>query len=77
MARLRPDVLVQDPGRAPETVAGGDIMLDRGVAQTLKINGKGADFPFDGGTAEITSICKDCSPLGWDTPRTRRTRGHR
>ena len=29
-------------------------MLDRGVAQTLKIRGKGADFPFDGGTAEIT-----------------------
>jgi poly-gamma-glutamate synthesis protein (capsule biosynthesis protein) len=50
-------------------------MLDRGVAETLKIHGKGADFPFDGGTAEIASICKDCSPLGWDTPRTRRTGG--
>ena len=30
-------------------------MLDRGVAQTLKIKGKGVDFPFDGGTADITS----------------------
>ena len=54
-------------------VAGGDIMLDRGVAQTLKIKGKGADFPFDGGTVEITSRCKDCSPMGWDLPRTKRT----
>ena len=46
-------------------------MLDRGVYLTLKT--KGADFPFDGGTAEITGRCKDCSPLGWDTPYTRRT----
>ena len=74
-ARLpqRVDTAVFDPAASWTIVAGGDIMLDRGVAQTLKINGKGADFPFDGGTAEITSICKDCSPLGWDTPRTRRT----
>jgi hypothetical protein len=64
-----------DPGTLWTLVAGGDIMLDRGVAQTLKIKGKGADFPFDGGTAEITSICKDCSSMGWDLPRTRRT-GH-
>ena len=54
-------------------VAGGDILLDRGVAQTVKIKRKGVDFPFDGGTAEITSRCKDCSPLGWDLPRVRRT----
>ena len=47
-------------------------MLDRGVAQTLKIRGKGADFPFDGGTADITSrYC--CSSFGWDLPRTVRT----
>jgi capsule synthesis protein PGA_cap len=74
-ARLpqRVDTPVFDPAASWTIVAGGDIMLDRGVAQTLKVNGKGADFPFDGGTAEITSICKDCSPLGWDTPRTRRT----
>ncbi len=69
----RADRPIFDPAASWTMVAGGDIMLDRGVAQTLKINGKGADFPFDGGTAEITSICKDCSPLGWDTPVTRRT----
>ena len=74
-ARLpqRSDTPVFDPGASWTLVAGGDIMLDRGVAQTLKIKGKGADFPFDGGTAEITGHCKDCSPLGWDLPYTRRT----
>jgi poly-gamma-glutamate synthesis protein (capsule biosynthesis protein) len=62
-----------DPSGAWTLVAGGDIMLDRGVAQTLTIKKKGADFAFDGGTAEITGTCKDCSPLGWDTPYTKRT----
>ncbi len=62
-----------DPARAWTLVAGGDIMLDRGVAQTVKIKGKGVDFPFDGGTADITGRCKDCSPMGWDLPYTKRT----
>jgi poly-gamma-glutamate synthesis protein (capsule biosynthesis protein) len=69
----RSDTPVFDPAGSWTMVAGGDIMLDRGVAQTLKIKGKGADFPFDGGTVEITSRCKDCSPMGWDLPRTKRT----
>jgi hypothetical protein len=60
-----------DPGTTWTLFAGGDIMLDRGVYLTLKK--KGADFPFDGGTATITGRCKDCSPLGWDTPYTKRT----
>ena len=47
-------------------------MLDRGVYQTLTIKGKGADFPFDGGTADITSrVC--CSSFGWELPTTERT----
>ncbi|HEV7810451.1 MAG TPA: CapA family protein, partial [Candidatus Limnocylindrales bacterium] len=63
---------VFDPAASWTLVAGGDIMLDRGVAQTLKIKGKGADFPFDGGTADITSrYC--CSSFGWRLPRTVRT----
>jgi poly-gamma-glutamate capsule biosynthesis protein CapA/YwtB (metallophosphatase superfamily) len=53
--------------------AGGDIMLDRGVYETLAVKGKGADFPFDGGTADITGRCKDCSSMGWDLPYTKRT----
>ena len=61
-----------DPTATWTLFAGGDIMLDRGVAQTLKIKGKGADFPFDGGMAEITSrYC--CSSFGWRLPRTERT----
>jgi hypothetical protein len=61
-----------DPAATWTLFAGGDILLDRGVAQTLKVKGKGADFPFDGGTAEITSrYC--CSSFGWRLPRAQRT----
>jgi hypothetical protein len=61
-----------DPATAWTLVAGGDILLDRGVYKTVKLDGKGIDFPFDGGTAEITSrYC--CSSFGWELPRTRRT----
>jgi hypothetical protein len=77
--RLRADLPLRDgvapfePAATWTLFAGGDILLDRGVYQTVRIRGKGVDFPFDGGTAEITSRCKDCSPLGWDLPRARRT----
>ena len=38
----------------------------------MVVEGKGHDFPFDGGTAEITSrYC--CSSFGWELPRARRT----
>jgi poly-gamma-glutamate capsule biosynthesis protein CapA/YwtB (metallophosphatase superfamily) len=62
-----------DPASTWTLFAGGDIMLDRGVYESLVVKGKGADFPFDGGTAEITGRCKDCSAFGWDLPYTRRT----
>ena len=63
---------VFDPATSWTLVAGGDIMLDRGVAQTLKIKGEGADFPFDGGTADITGrTC--CSAFGWKVPTLART----
>ncbi len=65
-----PDVF--DPSATWTLFAGGDILLDRGVYKTLVVERKGADFPFDGGTAEITSrYC--CSSFGWELPRTRRT----
>jgi hypothetical protein len=61
-----------DPSTTWTLFAGGDILLDRGVHQTLVVNGAGPDFPFDGGTAEITSrYC--CSSFGWELPRTNRT----
>ncbi len=61
-----------DPGATWTMFAGGDILLDRGVYQTVRVNGAGVDFPFDGGTAEITGhTC--CSAFGWEQPVTRRT----
>jgi hypothetical protein len=60
-----------DPKTAWTIVAGGDILLDRGVALTIR--DKGVNFPFNGGTTDITGICKDCSPFGWDTAYTKRT----
>jgi hypothetical protein len=61
-----------DPGATWTMFAGGDILLDRGVYQTIRIKGRGVDFPFDGGTAEITGhTC--CSSFGWRIPQTRRT----
>ena len=62
-----------DAGATWTLVAGGDILLDRGVAKAVKVEGKGVDFPFAGGTVEITGHCRDCSPLGWDLPYTKRT----
>jgi hypothetical protein len=60
-----------DPAAMWTLVAGGDILLDRGVAQTVKVNKKGVDFPFDGGLADITSrYC--CSSFGWELPRVQR-----
>jgi poly-gamma-glutamate synthesis protein (capsule biosynthesis protein) len=62
-----------DPARAWTLVAGGDILLDRGVAKTVKIDGRGVNFPFNGGTATITGRCRDCSAFGWDLPYVHRT----
>ncbi|CAN5471050.1 hypothetical protein BH20CHL6_BH20CHL6_00910 [soil metagenome] len=53
-------------------VAGGDIMLDRGVARQVTILEKGVDFPFDGGSAEITGYTC-CSGFGYEVPDYRRT----
>jgi poly-gamma-glutamate synthesis protein (capsule biosynthesis protein) len=69
-ARRPATELPYDPGAAWTLVAGGDILLDRGVK--LSIDAHGVDFPFDGGTAEITGhTC--CSQFGWQVPKTRRT----
>jgi poly-gamma-glutamate synthesis protein (capsule biosynthesis protein) len=72
VARLPgPETPAYDPAAAWTLVAGGDILLDRGVS--LAIGANGVDFPFDGGTVTITGRCKDCSPMGWDLPYTKRT----
>jgi hypothetical protein len=70
---MAPPADAYDPASAWTLVAGGDILLDRGVALAIEGSRRGADFPFDGGTVEITGRCKDCSPMGWDLPYTKRT----
>ncbi len=71
-ARLAANDQPFDPGSTWTLVAGGDILLDRGVARQVTILGRGVDFPFAGGSARITGrFC--CSSFGWELPRTRRT----
>ncbi len=62
-----------DPAVAWTVVAGGDILLDRGVSLAIGGHRAGTKFPFDGGTVDITGTCRNCSPFGWDTPYTKRT----
>jgi poly-gamma-glutamate synthesis protein (capsule biosynthesis protein) len=53
-------------------VAGGDVMLDRSVYRRTVRQGKGADYPWDGGFAEITGrSC--CTSAGKRLPTVRRT----
>jgi Bacterial capsule synthesis protein PGA_cap len=69
-----PTKVAYDPATAWTVFAGGDILLDRGVALTVKIDGKGVDYPFAGGTARITShYC--CSSFGWPLIKTATTGG--
>ena len=55
--------LAYDPATAWTLAAGGDILLDRGVAAGARRSGRGADSLFDGGIADITgTTC--CSQFG-------------
>ncbi|HYM84171.1 MAG TPA: CapA family protein, partial [Candidatus Dormibacteraeota bacterium] len=49
---------VFDPTAAWTLVAGGDVMLDRAVYRQTILLGKGADYPWDGGTAEV--VGREC-----------------
>ncbi|CAN5486681.1 hypothetical protein BH20CHL6_BH20CHL6_02280 [soil metagenome] len=61
-----------DPARTWTLVAGGDVMLDRTIYRVTQVEGRGADYPWDGGTAEITSrVC--CNVLNERLPVARRT----
>ena len=53
---LRPDgATVPDPEKLRSVVVGGDIVLDRGQYYTVIQQGRGIDFPLDGGYAAVTS----------------------
>jgi poly-gamma-glutamate synthesis protein (capsule biosynthesis protein) len=61
-----------DQAKTWTLVAGGDIMPDRGTYEQVTLEGKGVDFPWDGGTASITGHhC--CTPFGWPVTESRRT----
>ena len=63
-----------DPSSLWTLAAGGDVMLDREVYRLAVKQGRGADYPWDGGTARITArVC--CGAPGWEIVRGRRT-GH-
>ena len=61
-----------NPSQAWTVAAAGDVNLDRGVYNEIHNLGKGADYPFDGGSVQITGhTC--CSPVyGWPLPKTKR-----
>jgi poly-gamma-glutamate synthesis protein (capsule biosynthesis protein) len=63
-----------DPAATWTLVAGGDVMLDRSIYRRTVRQGKGADYPWDGGFAEITGR-RCCSGAGHRLPVVRRT-GH-
>jgi poly-gamma-glutamate synthesis protein (capsule biosynthesis protein) len=44
-----------DPAATWTLVAGGDVMLDRSVYRRAILQGKGVDYPWNGGTARITA----------------------
>jgi poly-gamma-glutamate synthesis protein (capsule biosynthesis protein) len=53
-----------DPATTWTLVAGGDVMLDRAVYKRTVIDGLGANYPWAGGNAKITSTyC--CGYPGW------------
>jgi capsule synthesis protein PGA_cap len=60
-----------DQARTWTLVAGGDILLDRGVALAVRTRNAGVDFPYDGGRASIVrETC--CSSFDQKTPITQR-----
>jgi len=64
-----------DPATTWTLFAGGDLGLDRSYAFVVTKQGKGMDYPFDGGTARVAGlVC--CSPFGWKVPTIVST-GHR
>jgi hypothetical protein len=63
-----------DPSATWTLVAGGDILLDRGIHTAVRVEKRGVDFPFAGGYADITSrYC--CSSFGWKLPKAKRAGG--
>ena len=56
-----------DPATTWTLVAGGDVMLDRSIYKRAVRQSKGADYPWDGGFAEITGL-SCCTAAGGRLP---------
>jgi poly-gamma-glutamate synthesis protein (capsule biosynthesis protein) len=56
-----------DPDSVWTLVAGGDVMLDRSIYRRTVVQGLGADYPWDGGSAEIIGR-RCCSAAGYRLP---------
>jgi poly-gamma-glutamate capsule biosynthesis protein CapA/YwtB (metallophosphatase superfamily) len=63
-----------DPATTWTLVGGGDVMLDRSIYRRTVRQHKGADYPWDGGFAEIRRR-RCCTAAGFPLPVVRRT-GH-
>ena len=61
-----------DPATTWTLVAGGDVMLDRSIYERTVQEGLGADYPWDGGFAEITGR-RCCTAAGGRLPVVRQT----
>ena len=61
------------PGGAWTLVAGGDILLDRGVAQTVKVERQGRRLPVRRRHGRDHRPLTCCSAFGWELPHTERT----
>jgi len=66
------DPPIFDPATTWTLVAGGDVMLDRSIYRRTVREGKGADYPWDGGFAEITGH-RCCTAAGGRLPVVRQT----
>ncbi len=62
-----PAAAAYDPKTTWTLFAGGDLGLDRSYAAVVKLQHKGIDYPFDGGTARVAGLTC-CSPFGWKVP---------
>ena len=66
------DPVAWDQARTWTLVAGGDILLDRGVALAVRNKKAGVDFPYDGGSASIVRETCCNATYGTKTPVTQR-----
>ena len=56
------NAVAPEPGKLRRVVVGGDVVLDRGQSYAIIQQGRGLDFPMDGGYAAITGRTREPNP---------------